>query len=394
MEVICDNCGKKFNKKPSHITNFNYCCTKCMGEHRQILYSGLNNPNSKYKIDENFMAEINTEFKAWLLGWICSDGSIKKGSIQISINNKDIDVLNLIRGEIDINIPITYVKNNMATLTINSKKWVKDILKHLNLETGSHKCYNLKEITIEDELFRHFVRGVIEGDGHINIDNPKVTITSCSNEFLNFLINKSKYPATTHKYENFYITTFNGVNGLDLLGWCYENSTFKMKRKEEAYHRLCCWTPILGGKGNSTKIDGFYVAKTLDNAVFPSKTRVSDSGYDLTLIDIWKTIGETTFYDTGIRVKPPFGYYFMVVPRSSLSKTGYRLVNSVGIIDRSYIGSIKVALQKVDKTMPDIELPAKLMQMILMPVIHITPEIVDDFEKTHRGDNGFGSTGV
>ena len=392
MLVTCDNCGKEFYKKPSHITNFNYCCTECMGEHRKTLYRGQKNPNSRYKVDENFMSTIDTEFKAWLLGWICSDGNINRGRVQISIHEKDIDVLRKITEEIDVNLPITHVKKDMVNLCISSKQWCKDILNHLNLKKEGKKCCNLTTVNIEGSMLRHFVRGVIEGDGHIDVANPKVTITSRSRKFLEFISEKSGFPSTINEYKKCFCSTFNGTNGLDLLGWCYENSKYSMDRKREAYEDMCTWTPVLRGPKNSTKIDGFYVAKTLESAVFPSKTRVSDSGYDLTIVDIWKTVGKVTFYDTGIRVKPPFGYYFMVVPRSSLSKTGYRLVNSIGIIDRSYTGSIKVALQKMDESMPDLELPVRLMQLIPIQAVHIKPIYVDSLEETPRGDGGFGST--
>lgn len=63
-------------------------------------------------------------------------------------------------------------------------------------------------------------------------------------------------------------------------------------------------------------------------------------------------------YDTGIAVCPPDGYYTEVVPRSSLSKTGYMLANSVGIID-AYQGCLK------GDDLDDLSLPFKGFQLIL-----------------------------
>lgn len=42
------------------------------------------------------------------------------------------------------------------------------------------------------------------------------------------------------------------------------------------------------------------------------------------------------------------GYYLQVFPRSSLSKSGYALANSVGIIDENYTGNIFIALTKTE----------------------------------------------
>ena len=58
-----------------------------------------------------------------------------------------------------------------------------------------------------------------------------------------------------------------------------------------------------------------------DNAFIPTRASEYDVGYDLTVISISKKINDkTTLYETGISVEPPNGYYFEVVPRSSLSK--------------------------------------------------------------------------
>ena len=55
------------------------------------------------------------------------------------------------------------------------------------------------------------------------------------------------------------------------------------------------------------------------NAIAPTKSRFSVTGFDLHIISLKKKIGLTNVYNTCISVKPPPGYYFDVVPRSSIS---------------------------------------------------------------------------
>jgi deoxyuridine 5'-triphosphate nucleotidohydrolase len=101
-------------------------------------------------------------------------------------------------------------------------------------------------------------------------------------------------------------------------------------------------------------------------------------------------------FDTGISVKPPKGYYFEVVPRSSISKTNYILANSIGIIDEDYRGSVKVCLYNLGKPTTKEDLPRRLFQLILRKnqARKITEiEEVKDFDATERGSRGFGSTG-
>ena len=57
--------------------------------------------------------------------------------------------------------------------------------------------------------------------------------------------------------------------------------------------------------------------------------------------------GGAVMFGTGLCIQPPDGFYYMLVPRSSLSKTGWAMANSVGIIDPSYRGEIKVARDKI-----------------------------------------------
>ena len=136
----------------------------------------------------------------------------------------------------------------------------------------------------------------------------------------------------------------------------------------------------------------FY--QTHHDAIVPTKAYPTDSGWDLTLLTLEKTMdeGNVELYNTHIKVKPPQGYYFEVVPRSSISKTGYMLANSVGTIDESYIGNIYIPLRK---TRPDasLELPCKIAQLVLRPLILCETHVrFEDFDATERGDGGFGST--
>tara|TARA_B100001094_G_scaffold331814_1_gene401465 strand:+ start:12703 stop:13317 length:615 start_codon:yes stop_codon:yes gene_type:complete len=129
-----------------------------------------------------------------------------------------------------------------------------------------------------------------------------------------------------------------------------------------------------------------------ENSVCPTKAHCSDSGWDLTLIEETKKSGMVTFFSTGVSVEPPHGYYFDLVPRSSLSKTGYMLANSVGIIDQSYRGPIIAALIKIDPEAKELELPNKCVQLIMRPWYNANA-IDSKLENSSRGVGSFGSTG-
>lgn len=148
------------------------------------------------------------------------------------------------------------------------------------------------------------------------------------------------------------------------------------------------------------------------NAVLPTKAHPSDTGYDLTAIKIHKKVPSyykgkqeqiylqmlknsmTTLYDTGIIVKPSEGYYTEIIPRSSISKTGYILANSVGIIDNTYRGHLLIALTKIDNSKPDLKVPFCKCQLVVRKIEPSRLVQVSSFEeeKTERDEGGFGST--
>ncbi len=182
---------------------------------------------------------------------------------------------------------------------------------------------------------------------------------------------------------------WHGVNALDLLGRLYEEATLFRKVHRRNYSS---WAGSFDAH-EPTQGLAFTWNALREDAAPPYKERVSDSGYDLTLLHMVKRYGRCTLYGTGIQVRPPWGWYFDVVPRSSIIKLGHIVANSVGIIDRSYRGEVMVPLIKIDENAPDLQLPARIVQLIPRPIVHLRAERADSLDGTGRGGRGFGSTG-
>lgn len=136
----------------------------------------------------------------------------------------------------------------------------------------------------------------------------------------------------------------------------------------------------------------FLFKKTNPAALAPQKSRNSDSGYDLHLVEKISEGVSFVKYNTGIQVQPPEGMYFDMVVRSSLHKKGYMLANNVGIIDNEYRGDIIVVLYKMHDKVEELELPYRAVQIIPRHVIHRDFIEVPELDETSRGAGGFGST--
>ena len=134
--------------------------------------------------------------------------------------------------------------------------------------------------------------------------------------------------------------------------------------------------------------------KKLSNlGVIPTKAGPNEIGYVLTIIKKVKKINDvTTMYDTDICVEPSNGLYTEIIPRSSFIKTGYILTNSVGIIDPTYRGTLKIVVTKISNDALPLDLPCKYFQLIPRQIINTQSEIVNNLSNSTREDGGFGST--
>ena len=86
----------------------------------------------------------------------------------------------------------------------------------------------------------------------------------------------------------------------------------------------------------------------------------------------------------------PIAYY--LYPRSSVVKTGFRLANSVGIIDSGYRGNLMAYFDVIKNDR--IEVNQRLVQICAPDLKPFKVELVDSLDETERGHGGFGSTGV
>ena len=84
----------------------------------------------------------------------------------------------------------------------------------------------------------------------------------------------------------------------------------------------------------------------------------------------------------------------MILPRSGLGhKHGIVLGNLVGLIDSDYQGQIFVSTWNRGSDAFVIQPMERLAQLVVIPVVQVGFNVVDDFDASHRGAGGFGSTG-
>jgi len=89
------------------------------------------------------------------------------------------------------------------------------------------------------------------------------------------------------------------------------------------------------------------------------------------------------------------GLCAVVLPRSGLGhKHGIVLGNGTGLIDADYQGPLMISTWHRGKDAFTIEPGDRIAQLVLLPVVRATLNVVDTFVETARGAGGFGHSGV
>lgn len=220
----------------------------------------------KYSLNEEYFNTIDTEEKAYWLGFLYADGYVSKSTtnqknIGISLANIDYNHIVKFKKAISATYPIhTYVsksgysKNTIySRLQITSDKMFNDLVK---LGVVEHKTLTLKAPNIDECFYSHFIRGYIDGDGCITTHRPKngrkivqyaIKIVGTI-DILNFIKKfiEANNLLTIHKYykrketDSVYNIDFGGnIQVKKFLDAIYYNATVFLDRKYKKYIDLC-----------------------------------------------------------------------------------------------------------------------------------------------------------
>ncbi len=85
----------------------------------------------------------------------------------------------------------------------------------------------------------------------------------------------------------------------------------------------------------------------------------------------------------------------VILPRSGLGhKHGIVLGNGTGLIDADYQGPLMISVWNREREAFTMQPGDRIAQLMLLPVVRATLQVVDEFETSARGSGGFGHTGV
>lgn len=200
--------------------------------------------NNKYTCDESYFEKINSFEKAYWFGFICADGNVYNGKLQIGLSNADEDHLLAFAKRLRYNGPIYHDGDKGRKLIIARKKIVQD-LKNLGLqENKTHKIDRSIFDLIPQKYLFSAILGYIDGDGCFSLREKAVQFSLVGN--LDFLLeikrifqkeglNLSEPKKDKRTKTTFYTNLYLNKDRLDLF-WnlCYKKTSKDfLKRKKD-----------------------------------------------------------------------------------------------------------------------------------------------------------------
>lgn len=218
---------------------------------------------NKYNFDESYFDIIDTEHKAYWLGFLMADGYIlskRKGkranqsqSFGFTISVKDIELFDYFKEDLKADNPVNIYKNSSSSsfktdtdfgrILLASQRTVDALKSHGIVE---NKTFITKMPELQQELVPHFIRGYSDGDGSISIDiNNRIGWSLCgTKELLNsiqdfFGLNyklSQRFPERNNNNWQLHVSGWQNVPMcLDII---YKDASVYLKRKYDKYAEM------------------------------------------------------------------------------------------------------------------------------------------------------------
>nr|DAJ27760.1 MAG TPA: endonuclease [Crassvirales sp.] len=204
----------------------------------------------------HYFDEIDTEEKAYWLGFLYADGSVntsdktctKPNRLTINLSSKDRIILEKFAKSIESNLEIedyipngqTYSQNPMSRLCVNSTEFCSYLIEHGCIP---NKTFILKMPQLSNDLMRHFIRGFFDGDGcfesgkHFMITKTE-SILNDMNNIISAILNIEHGKIYYYKNKDSRICDlkfFKQDSVKKIYYWLYDDATIYLERKKDKF---------------------------------------------------------------------------------------------------------------------------------------------------------------
>ena len=224
--------------RPYHSNGF--CTTHLQRVIRRGDASIVLPPRRKYQFNERLL-DTWTRESAYVLGWALTDGNVADTqSRNLSFHLKDMEAIEILKGLFQHPKPIILQKG-YPFLALHSVHLVNR-LKELGVTPAKRLTAALPKVP--ENVLSHFIRGVIDGDGTIQLrgDYLRVIVNGASHVFMSGLRDilpfRGSFFATGVKTRKHVLwrLVYSGIEAKKLCAWLYQDSEgLRLSRKYEHY---------------------------------------------------------------------------------------------------------------------------------------------------------------
>ena len=190
--------------------------------------------------------KIDTEEKAYWLGFLSADGCVHDGYVKITLQQKDYGHLEKFKSFLNFKGQIktyNYKEHQYCSIAIGNRTLYEDLIK---LGCCERKSLILKPcVFIPEEYIFDYIRGYWDGDGGISYSeksNRWQAYCTSTKEMLDFFVKKMEIntkPFLEHRCKNTYRIHFNGrINVYKKMFLLYNDATIYLDRKKQLFDKL------------------------------------------------------------------------------------------------------------------------------------------------------------
>lgn len=212
--------------------------------------NNLTNQAKGKKVNHNYFDNIDSNRKAWMLGFLAADGNIgqNRNSIKLSLSAIDTEILEKIKQEInierDVKTSITNKGFEISALAWSSANQKIQLSKYGIVPNKTYKGTKLPRFVEDEEKQMSFLLGYFDGDGCFKNDGKYCRIEICSysssilQDFSDLIERKFSFKKDVYKDKqrvNYYTLTYSTQEAETILDYLYKANDLFLKRKKDKY---------------------------------------------------------------------------------------------------------------------------------------------------------------
>ena len=202
------------------------------------------------KVNHNFFDTIDTNEKAWLLGFLAADGSVSsnRNQIKIALSSVDKEILEKIQDLIGSERKICDYETNqgfcVSELSWSSAKHKEELSKYYIVPRKTYKPMRLVDFDDDIDKKISFILGYFDGDGCFRDDDKYCRLEICSyrcellEDFAKVIGDFTGDVKSVYKDKsrmNYYTLTYSTETVIKFLDYAYSKNSIFLQRKYNKY---------------------------------------------------------------------------------------------------------------------------------------------------------------